>query len=301
MRTRSACNAILLALTASTTVAISACAPDTTAPLVTQETARLVTDRKVQDLRDRYDWIGKYHTDGLAFVYSRLKENSGKPRKKDQLCKVAAKATKEFHRAARKGEVPAGFVDPALFSETCGTEGSTAPIGMNAQVPNPRGTANQLSPLAASYLDQIANAINSATSRPALLNSLRSIEYSAVVNLPSDQAGLIVGTVSIAISSIDYWEANLDAWTSLPGAIATPYNRLAGAVGITPPSTPRTIGSPRWWTHPAVRTYLRIVGIDAIGGGRVLYTTWAIGPIGWDAAAAMALWSSVSMCLSLLF
>ena len=57
----------------------------------------------------------------------------------------------------------------------------------------------------------------------------------------------------------------------------------------------------KWWQHPVVRGYLKIVAADAMGAARTIYTTWELGPIGWDAAAAAGLWSSVTMTLSLLF
>lgn len=301
MRTRSACAAILLALTAGTALTLVACSPDATAPVADEESMQVATERKVQELRDRYDWIGKYHTDGLGFVYSKLKENSGKTKQRELVCRIAAKAIKEFHRAARQREVPLAFVDPSLASETCGQSESFGRIGKNVLVGNPQISANALSPVAVAYMDQIANAIYSATTRLGLLNALRSIEYSAVVNLPEAEAGAVTATVSVAINSMDYWEQNLDAWISLPGAIAFHYDRLAGTVMTTPPSSPRMTGSSKWWNHPVVRGYLKIVGADAIGGARVLYTTWSAGPIGWDAAAAAALWSSVTMTGSLLF
>jgi hypothetical protein len=149
------------------------------------------------------------------------------------------------------------------------------------------------------YIDQVATAISSATTRTALLTTLRSIEYAAVANLPYAEAGAVIAVVSIAISSMDYWEANLDAWVAMPGVIHVPYARNGdGITGI--PASPFNV-TPRWWTHPAIRAYLKIVGADAMGAARIIYTTWYSGPIGWDAAAAAGLWSSVTMTLSLLF
>ena len=298
MRMKSAFFAILLAVTAGTTLTISACTDDSTAPAPANDNAQVVLEKKVKDLEDKYGWMGRYHTDGLEFVFGKLKENSGKSNP-EPVCKVAAKAVKEFHKAARKGELPVHLVDPSLDAEVCPASDNGKAPNKNIMVGSPRVTA-ALSAEAANYIDRIATAINSATTRSALLNELRNIQYSAAVSLPGTEAGAITAIVSIAISSMDYWEANLDAWVAMPGVIHVPYVRAAEPGG-TFTGQQYSLITPRWWTHPAVRAYLRIVAADAIGAGRVIYTTWALGPIGWDAAAAAALWSSTTMTLSILF
>jgi hypothetical protein len=167
-------------------------------------------------------------------------------------------------------------------------------------VSSPRVARAVLSAEASSHIDRIETAINSATSRTALLSALRSIQYSAIASLSQSEAGAITGIISIAISSMDYWEANLDAWVAMPGVIHVPYVRAAEPGSIVT-GKELSVVTPRWWTHPAIRAYLRIVAADAIGAARVIYTTWALGPIGWDAAAAAAVWSSTTMTLSILF
>jgi hypothetical protein len=300
MRTRSACFAILLALSAGTAFTIVACSPDATAPVSTHATAEVALDRKVDDLRLRYGWIGEYHTDGLAYIYNELAKNGGK-QKKDQQCKVAAKALKEFHKVARKGDVPFGIVDPSIASETCPADASSLRIRKAVIAGSPRMSMNELSPLAISYMDEVANAINSATSRSAFVSALHNIQYAAAVNLSLEEAGAVVAMASIAISSADYWEENLDAWLGLQGP-ATPYSRIGTASDISPfPLSPVSIGKPKWWDYPFIKGYRKMVAADVVGGARVLYTTWAAGPIGWDAACVAALWASATTAFALLF
>jgi hypothetical protein len=278
-------------------MSVAACTPDApqpVAPGVIDEPARIAADRRADDLRNQYDWLGKYHTDGLIFVYDRLAETKGRLKNRRDLCKAAAKAVKEFHRIARKSDVPLNLVDPSLALEVCAAEKAVSPDGI-AMSRDPGVRAN-LSPAAVSHIDQVYTAINSATSRSALLNALRSIEYSAITSLPNLEAGAVVGVVSIAMSSVDYWEANLDNWVTLPG-LSTPYSRDV----VLKPGAPLAAGMPRWWNIPFIQGYRRVLIADALGGARVLYTTWMAGPVGWDAAAAAALWSSTSMALSLLF
>lgn len=294
MRTKSACFTTFLVLSLSA-LALTACSDDATAPVIDPERAAL--DRKVQELQDRYGWMGVYHTDGLEYVYGELSRTRGS-RTKSEFCRVTAKAVKDFHRQARKGEIPFEFVDPAIADETCGREMGGDRIGKNVLVGTPRVAKDELLPLTLSYVDQIENAINSATSRSGLLSSLLNIQYAAVGNLPQDQAGVIVAVVSIAISSMDYWEVNLDRWVDL-NTIDTPYSR--GATMTPVAIAPASFTPPRWWSNPFVQGFRKVLAADALGGARVLYTTWRLGPIGWDAAAAAALFSSGTMAGSLLF
>ena len=69
MRTKSACFTAFLAVSLSA-LALAACSGDATAPAADPE--RVALDRKVQDLKDRYGWMGEYHTDGLEYVYGEL-------------------------------------------------------------------------------------------------------------------------------------------------------------------------------------------------------------------------------------
>lgn len=299
MRMRLAYSGFLLALAGSAALGAAACSREATAPAVVE--GQVSTERKIQELQKRFGWIGAYHTDGLAFVFEKLNENRGGLKRRDQVCRLAARAVKEFHRNARKGEVPLAFVDPSLASEVCDFREKPGRVGRNIIAGEPTLRTSELSPLAVSYMNQIQDAINNATTRAGLLSALYSIEYAAVVNLSEQEAGGVVAAVSVAVSSMDYWEANLDAWVSFSGAIAIPYNRLAANEidGVNTETSSFT--KPRWWTHPAMRAYLKVVGADAMGAMRVIYTTWALGPIGWDAAAAAGVWSSITMILSFLF
>src|SRR5688500_2732418 len=187
MRNKSACIKTFLALSLSA-LALTACSGDATAPALDPE--RVALDRKVQELKDRYGWLGKYHTDGLEYVYGDLSLTRGK-RTQTDFCRVAAKAVKDFHRHAGKGEIPFELVDPAIAGETCGREMGDG-VGKSVLVGTPRLAMDELEPLTLSYVDQIEQAINAATSRSALLSSLLDIQYAAVANLPEDQAGVVV-------------------------------------------------------------------------------------------------------------
>lgn len=294
MRAKTLCITALLAVSVSA-LTMTACSTDTTGPAAT-DAARIALDRKVQELKDRYGWVGQYHTDGLEYVYSELVANRGASAS-DEFCRIVTKAVKEFHRSARKGEIPFDLIDPGIASGTCAEESGGGDLGRNLIAGDPRVARDEIGSLAASYLDQVGHAIGSATSRDGLLSALLSIQYAAVANLSQEEAGAVVATVSIAISSMDYWEMNLDKWVTIP-TLDVPYSKGGAS---TPIPIAASWSGPRWWSHPFVQGYLKTVGADAMAGARVLYTTWRLGPIGYDAAAAAGLFASAMTAGSLIF
>jgi hypothetical protein len=285
------------------TLTIVSCAPDSPSSAASI-TDPQVAQQKLQDLQNTYGWIGKYHTDGLAYMYTQLTRDNGRKSHAD-LCRIAAKAVKDFNRSARHRDIPAGLVDPALVSEVCpgNSNGVSATIltgpGSNAK---PR---HELSSAAQNYINQIIDLANTATTRDAYVGGIQSIENQAVW-LPADEAGAVVGVASVALSSLDYWEANLSAWVSIPGTIATAYSispldmsaATLNSVGA-PSLTPRNSGS--WWQNAYVRGFGKVLAADGMAAARTIYLAWEMGPICWDAAAAAALWGSGTTALSLLF
>lgn len=309
MRTKFTNVSILLAVAAGAAMTMAGCSPDTTAPEIDAAAAARKTERRVEDLRAKYGWLGTYHSDGLAYVYARL-ANSGKIHGQSDACRIASQALKEFHRTARSGEIPYGLVDPSIENEVCpeSTE-QPAPARAILSASLPEGVRREeLSAPAIAYMDQISVAIDNATERAVLLGQISSIEFAAAAELPEDEAGAVTAVASIAVSSVDYWEENLDSWSSVGGGAELPllYTRAgtdgmpgAGKVVATAPGA--AAYDSKWWQNPFLKGYLKVVGADAAAGARVLYTSWCVGPLGWDAAAAAALWGSVTMAATLLF
>ena len=277
-----------------------ACSPEATGPSEVDPT-RVALDKKVDELQARYGWIGKYHTDGLDYVFGELSRKGGK-RDKKTLCSQAAIAMQAFHRSARGREIPVDLVDPAILAGECSDKPSKSSTSSALVEPGSRAASMDASSLVAAYLDQIGTVIGSASSRSGMLSGLLDVQYAAVANLPQEEAGIIVATVSVAISSMEYWETNLEAWYGLSG-IATPYSRSSSNSSsmISIASQANGLGWPVRWSNPFVQNFIKVVGADALGAGRVLYTTWRMGPIGWDAAAAAGLYSSITTALALIF
>lgn len=307
MRTRFTYVALLLAIAAGTTLTVVSCAPDSTAPrVVTGAPDPLITHQKVEDLREKYGWIGKYHTDGLEYIYSQLVRNRKRLTSKAEVCKVAAKAVKEFHRTARHGDVPAGLVDPSLSAEVCAASQDLSPISRSlfANV-TPGSVRADLSATAVGYMNQIAYLSENATSRTGLLNDIYSVESQSAAVLPEAEAGAVTAVASIAVSSMYYWEANLSSWTSVSGGTQIAYSRAAESGSPARSSSvgalPDKVSATNWWSNPYIRGFGKVLGADALAGGRTIYTTWALGPISWDAAAASAVWGSTVTALALIF
>jgi hypothetical protein len=295
---------LILAVMAGAAVVSASCASDGPPTAPVRQNQRIVLS-KLQDVHAKYDWIGKYHTDGLAYVYSQLAKGYGKPRTQKEMCRIVAKATKEFHKAQRHGDVPAALVDPALNNEVCPADDG-GKLNKTVLVSGP-SRKTELSEGAVSLIDQITYLTNTATSRSALVNGVLDIESQSAYLSPDD-AGAVIAVGSIALSSADYWEANLDAWVSV-GTKATAYSVSAlDMTAVTVASTTASIGGPRfvtgpgshWWQNPFVKGFGKVLTVDAMTAARSAYVSWYMGPVGWDAAAASALFASATSVVVLL-
>ncbi|HUQ48202.1 MAG TPA: hypothetical protein VM053_08170 [Gemmatimonadaceae bacterium] len=282
---------LILAVMAGAAVVSASCASDGPSTGPARDDLRMV-QANLKDAHDKYDWIGKYHTDGLAYVYSQLAKGGGKARTQKEMCGIAAKATKEFHKAQRHGDVPAGLVDPALVGNTCPSDDG----GISSKTVLASGLTRKtdLSSGAVSLIDQITYLTSTATSRSALVDGVLNVESQAGYLSPDD-AGAVIAVGSVALSSVDYWEANLDAWVALPGTMATAYS-----VSATAPTTGPRYGA-GWWQYPVVKGLRKVLAADALAAARSVYASWYMGPIGWDAAAAASLFASATTAVALLF
>ncbi len=302
MRTTATYFAILAGMTAPLTLV--SCSPDSPAtPPTAVETT--VQRQNLQDIQKKYGWVGKYHTDGLAYMYTQLTKGSSRPRSHAELCKIAAKATKEFHKAARRTEIPASLLDPALVGEFCPADTDAGSIRKSivATIPSAMHPRADMSSAASGLIDQISQLAAMSTSSFAYVSGVQSAEEQAM-SLPPDEAGAVVAVGSIALSSLDYWDANLSSWAAIPG-IETAYSVSAlNMAARTVQSVAAAPSGPRfghWWQNPYVRGFRRVLGADALAGGRTIYVAWELGPIGWDAAAASALFASGTTAVALLF
>ena len=298
MRTRTLYVALLSALVAGGALTVVSCTPDSTSPdSVVAAPDPQIARAKVEDLRQKYSWIGKYHTDGLDYIYAELSRKEARKPTRAEVCRRVVKAVKAFHKAARGADVPSSLMSESFRNEACISDSEVAPIrsSMLAYVPS-LSAKHELSAAAASYIDRLAAVANTAGSLPDFASQTNAIEAEAARNLPASEAAAVAGVASVARSSAGYWEQNLTSWMSLPGAMPLPYSRNAADFN----GQPLLNQWPSWWDHPTVKGFRKILGADVVSGGRTAYLAWAAGPIGMEAVAASALFGSATTGAALL-
>lgn len=305
MRTRNTYVALLLALGAGTALTVVSCTSDTTAPRAAAAAPDpRITQQKVVDLRAKYGWTGKYHTDGLAYVYAQLAKSGTKVKGREDACRIATKAIREFHKSARRSEIPMGMIGAAFDNGACIPDSDVAPIRgilfTGSGIGTPR---HELSGATVGYLDRLGAVPDNSNSQFEYANQVTGIEFEAAANLPESEAGAVTAVASVALSSESYWNQNLESWSELPGALPLPYARNAGSalqsVGAAP-AAPR-YSHTDWWRRPAVVGFRRVVAADILAGGRTAFLAWVAGPVAVEAVAASALYGSASTAIIQLF
>jgi hypothetical protein len=164
---------------------------------------------KLAKLHKEFDGVGKDHNDALAFVLKNLQRLPEKNRNRRAICETARKAYAEFHQL-RFGKNPNASTN-ADFSKECQ---SASPLIASAAISfSDQGRVrSDLSPVAESYLDQIADAVDASSSVDDLNGRIASIESSAASNLSYEEAGAVMMVGSVAASSASYWVQNIPAW-----------------------------------------------------------------------------------------
>lgn len=274
---------LVLALAAT---AVS-CSDESTSPsgLAASSDGRHIAQDKVQELQNSYGWMGRYHTEALAYIQTRLSQ--ARPRTSiAEKCRIAARALKEFNKSFSKGDGSKGLADGFLSDDLC--DGSVqisasqqVQIDANPELLKPRSV---ISAQATSLLNQIQNVFNTDVSLPAAKSTIYAIESTAAAILSATEAGGVVGVGSIAISSADYWDANLGVWQSGSGTRPATYNRmsdeaLSASVLAGPPA------APRYGLSPLGK---RIMKADVSAAISSLLTGWWMGPADLEAAAIRA-------------
>lgn len=93
--------------------------------------------------------------------------------------------------------------------------------------------------------------------------SLNAIEASAYSTLPSEEASIVLGAVSVARNSSYYWDANLEYWRAQLNGSGQPY-------------LPRTNGRVSWgWVAGMDVTAAVIVGVGNSPALAAVFIGWA--------------------------
>ena len=246
------------------------------------------------------DWVGAQHNHGLDVFRAELRAR--KHRNVQQLCRelIELALRDSLHPAEHRQmnvEQRRSLVEQGL-STTPGCRNLRA--GLTSGGPfSPMSTGSATVRFASvsssdmgmafqtegvqSLLDRISYAISTAYDPNSLASQLDQIVASAASLEPSARDA-VYGAASLALSSVEYWNANYPAFKAEveagygcnSSACEEPYSVLGAA-------SRRQFWSGAW---SAAKT---IGGYDATAAFAVIAKTWFAGPIGWEAAGDAAL------------
>jgi hypothetical protein len=210
---------VVLGLLSAVAATVVSCSKDSTSPEnagVTREEPQLAQQR-LPDLQDKYGWAGKYHTDALVHIHNKLSHGNSALSKSDK-CRVGIGALKEFNKSFSKDGKSKGVDDQFLANEE--------PCASSFSTTLQTGTLSGLSPRAAAMLSQISDLFDSGVSSAAIVSKVKEIETDANGSLSASEAGAVVSAGSVAISSAQYWNANLASWRAASSTVASANLRL---------------------------------------------------------------------------
>ncbi len=218
---------------------------------------------RLAKLHQQFDGVGKDHNDALAFVLKNLQRLPEKNHDRHTVCETARKAFADFHKNRFGSAVPTSIDGSfAAFCQSPSPSGSAISFAMLGD----NSARTDLSAAAESYLDQIANAVDGASSVDDLVNQVSAIEASAAASLSYDEAGGVVMVGSVAINSAYYWVQSLPAWA--PYLLSTPDYSVRFTALATDAGIPRSDWSSIWGDAKAAAK--RAVGGDARAAAKVL-------------------------------
>jgi len=273
---------LALAITAT---AVS-CSRDSTAPQ--PQSVPSAVPQKAPDGQVNPSWAGTYHTDALAFVYSRLSKTSNLGTQ-SATCRIAVAAMKEFNKSYRKQNGAIGVADAFLTDDACKPVNAAGNIrAFDNETPSYARAG--LSPQAAAMLEQIRRSVASAAGATSIVSTVNGIQNMAVATLSPAEAAIVAGAASLAISSTDYWSANSHNWRALSPASGSLRTQLYTTAGI----------------GTGIRTSYYddgcgIASADVTSFITSILYSWYFGPIGWEEAAVRAAIVSAVAGLKCLF
>jgi hypothetical protein len=248
---------------------------------------------------NRMDWVGAMHNHGLDVFRAELRAH--KLRSMAQLCRdVVDLALRDSlqhteHRQMSAQQRRAVIVDG--LSETPGchdlasraspamsTTPGTAIVRLATFAPTGMSSMSAQDASVESLLGEMSYAVANASDPNALASRLDQITSSAAALDPVSQSA-VLGAASLALSSVEYWNAN---YASFQSEIADEYGCSREVLCEEPYSVLGSASRRQFWSG-AWRAARSIGGYDLAAGSAVIMKTWLAGPIGWEAAGDAAL------------
>lgn len=204
---------LILALLPAAAIGAISCSDSPSAPQATgaMKNADPEVALRLARLHAANDWVGDYHNRALQYVFEVLKAQPVGKRDGRTVCETAIAAYRQFHRANRHSEVPSDVEAAAEAGCRSGTGFSFNNLAFSISTPA-APSRDAVSVAAQSYLDQIVTAVNSSDTESDLAATVSSIETNAARSLSESEAGAVVIVGSVAQSSMQYWDANLQYW-----------------------------------------------------------------------------------------
>ncbi|MEJ7760245.1 MAG: hypothetical protein WKF55_11730 [Gemmatimonadaceae bacterium] len=282
-------------ITGGIAVAAVSCTDTATSPRKSDvnHSVKPAINGKVNELRAKYGWPGDYHTRALEYAFSQLMKQNARSLSPAAKCRLAEAALRDFNKAYRKDGQPMPFADVSFAGTACNR-------GAKQQIVEPSGVPgvlrkNEISADASALLAQVDAAVDNNESVEAIRSAIYSIQGTAAFNLQELEAGAVISAGEVAISSVDYWDANQDEWQS--GGIGGNNDGPIAYARNGYPTVPSKIVVGASGTE--VRLGLtqrekRIIKAD-IGAfiGTIVYE-WFLGPIGLSNAAGRAAAASIA-------
>jgi hypothetical protein len=262
------------------------CSNESTAPRqsVTALPGPRTSQQTVEDLQSQYGWMGRFHTEGLEYAYKKLSQS---PRaSKAEKCRIAVQAIQEFARTFSKGPGFQGIATGPGVADACSAS-SQATASRQLQSANPQQLkpSYALSSQASSLMYQIQGVFDLNLSLAATEGTIYYIEGVAARTLNSSEAGAVVGVGSIAISSAEYWNANLNVWQSGNSLVVSAYNRLSSGAQPVASVLTAPAAAPRYGLSA---TGKKILKADVSAAVSALVRSWFLGAADLEVAAYSA-------------
>jgi hypothetical protein len=246
------------------------------------------------------DWVGVMHNHGLDVFRAELRAR--KHRNIQQLCRelidlALRDSLRHGEHRQMNLEQRRGLVEQGL-STTPGCRNLRA--GLTSALPfSPMSTGSETVRLASfsssgmgtalqagdiqPLLDRISYAVATASDPNSLASQLDQIVVAAASLEPSARDA-VYGAASLALSSVEYWNAN---YPSFEAEVEAGYG--CDSRGCEEPYSVLGAASRRQFWSGAWAAAKTIGGYDITAGFSVIAKTWFAGPIGWEAAGDAAL------------
>ena len=282
MGTKWSHTAYLAALIAGVATAAASCSDRSTGPTAAATSiseGRLMNEKRAA-LQQRSGWTGDYHNRALDHVYHELRKQNAREMSKSEKCKAAEIAFKEFNAEYRRNGKPLNYRDFSFGGTVCDDSNGKRPskqlvLGPGSQVL--RRSADLSAP-AASLFSQLEGVFDAEVSLSVVVSTIQDIENTAAATLDETEAGALIAAAEVAISSAEYWDANLEDWEAELSSDPSVRSNLQ----IASPGLSTTVGSPTGaplssaGLGPLARRLAKVDLVAALGS---ILLDWWMGPI----------------------